>query len=92
MCGVYKIEVCEPWPNSIRAQVCGKAYVKGRSRLEGREISNTKLMVISTMIQRRYIDKHCTDDNQADACAGFCWMEANHSRETPKDFALTSKV
>jgi hypothetical protein len=74
--GIYGVRVCEPYPSSIRAEVCGRPFDKG---------GQTKKMVIDMMILRGYLSADCADDNRADACAGFCYLEANFARVPPSE-------
>lgn len=83
--GVYGIEVTEPYPATIRSQVCGAAY--GPRQSDGKR--DTKGMVIRTMVLLGYIPKNCEDEDQADAACGFAWMESVFARTAPAKFALT---
>lgn len=78
--GLHGLTVLEPYPATVRALVCGRATMPGETLRDGRKLSNTKWMVIETMILRGYLPARCTDDNRADACALWCWAEAVHGR------------
>lgn len=83
--GVYGIQVTEPYPATIRAQVCGAAY--GPRQIDGKR--DTKGMVIRTMILLGYLPAGCTDEDRADATCGFSYLEATFARAAPAKFALT---
>lgn len=87
--GVYGIPVTEPYPSTIRSQVCGKVSVPGQSKRGGKTLSNTKWLVIDTVALRGLLPKDSTDDNRADAVAGWVFLEANFSRVPPARFVLT---
>lgn len=81
--GVYGIGITEPYPATIRSQVCGRPH-RMTVDLKGNKVSDTKNMVIETMIFRRLIPADCRDDNRADAVCGWVWMEANKHFWTAK--------
>lgn len=83
--GVYGINVTEPYPATIRSQVCGAAY--GPKRADGSR--DTKGLVIRTMVLLGYIPSDCIDEDRADACAGFAFLEANFARKAPSNLILT---
>ncbi len=87
--GVYGIPVAEPYPATVRSQVCGKPYAEGESARTGRKMSNTKWLVIDAMVFRGYLPKGCEDDDRADASALWCWGEANYAKVAPERFVLT---
>ena len=87
--GVYGIEVVEPYPATVRSQVCGAPSAPGESERGGRMMKNTKWLVIDTMIMRGLLPKGCDQDDRADACAGWVWAEANFARTAPANFQLT---
>jgi hypothetical protein len=82
--GVYGIEVTEPYPATIRSQVCGAPY--GQRQADGKR--NTKEMVLRTMILLGYVPKNCVNEDQADAACGFAYLEAAFARKAPANFVL----
>jgi hypothetical protein len=76
----YGIEVSEPYASTVRSQVCGRVSVPGVGLRGVRKVSNTKIMIIDTMIMRGYLPQGCDDDDRADACALWCWAAANLGR------------
>jgi Holliday junction resolvasome RuvABC endonuclease subunit len=80
--GVYGIEVVEPYPATVRSQVCGKPHAGDRK--------STKKLVIDTLILRGLVPKTFRDDDAADAIAGLVWAESNFARRD-SSFALTAR-
>ena len=87
--GVYGITVLEPYAQTVRFVVCGRANVPGESVRAGKKLSNTKLMVIDNVILRGMLPKGNLDHDRADAIALWIWAESVHARMAPKTFALT---
>lgn len=83
--GVYGIDVTEPYPATIRSQVCGAAY--GPRMPDGKR--DTKGMVIRTVTRLGMVPVGTMDDNLCDAIATFIWAESNFARVSPAKFALT---
>lgn len=79
--GVYGIEIVEPYPSTVRAQVCGKANAGDRA--------STKLLVINSLIARGLVPRGFKDDDAADSLAGWVWAEANFARRD-SSFTLTA--
>lgn len=86
--GVYGINITEPYPASIRKEVCGRAFVPGEGVINGKKMSNTKILVIQTVILRGMAPKDCVDGDRCDAIAGWIWLESHFSRMAPANFVL----
>lgn len=67
VCALYGVNVIEPYPSTIRSAVCGKPHDA---------VGGTKAMVLKTMKFRGYLQADETDGDRADACAGWCYLEA----------------
>ena len=89
--GVYGIEITEPAAATVRKAVCGHANDPGETRVGGRMMKNSKLMVIRNVIMRGLLPADCLDDNRADAVAGWVYLEAMFARVPPATFSLTAK-
>lgn len=81
--GVWGVDVAEPYPSTVRAQVCGKAHDKD---LPG----GSKMMVLQNIIRRKLVPIDCADLDRADACALWVWAESNFARMNGQ-FILTGK-
>lgn len=82
--GVYGIEMTEPYPATIRSQVCGAAY--GPRQANGKR--DTKGMVIRTMVLLGMVPPGETNEDKCDAVAGWLYLRANFSR-VPAPLVLT---
>ena len=81
--GVWGVDVTEPYPATVRAQVCGKAHDKSGD--------GTKMLVVQNMILRKLIPIDCVDNDRADAVCSWVWAEANFARVAPAKFVLTGR-
>jgi hypothetical protein len=88
--GLFGITVLEPYAQTVRLAVCGRAFVPGDSVRNGKRLSNTKLMVLDTMTLRGYLPKGCADTDRADACALWCYAESTRFLSAPESFSLVS--
>lgn len=74
--GLWKRPVVEPYPATIRAQVCGQANAGDRRE--------TKKMVVATVKLLGLMPKDApNDDDRADALAGWWWTASTHGRSWP---------
>lgn len=89
--GVWGVNVSEPFPSTVRTQVCGRPYESGDGLRGNRRISNTKIMVLDTMITLGYLPRNCNDDDRADAVCAWVWAQANFARVPPANFTLTAR-
>lgn len=83
--GVYGISITEPYPATIRSQVCGAAY--GQRQVSGKR--DTKAMVIRTVTILGMVPPGTTDEDRCDAVAGWIFLQANFARMAPKNLILT---
>ena len=81
--GVWGVDVTEPYPATVRSQVCGKAHDKD-------SLGGTKMLVLQNMIMRKMVPVDCMDFDRADACALWVWAESNFARVNGQ-FVLTGK-
>lgn len=88
--GVYGIELVEPYPAPVRSQVCGRPHAPGESKRKGAKMSNTKWLVIDTMVLRGFLPRGCEDDDRADSACAWCWAESNFARRD-SSFTLTAR-
>lgn len=79
--GVYGIEVVEPYPATVRSQVCGKPHAGSREE--------TKALVIQSLIFRGLVPRDFKDTDAADAICGLIWAESNFARRD-SSFTLTA--
>jgi Holliday junction resolvasome RuvABC endonuclease subunit len=78
--GIWRCRVVEPHASTIRVAVCGKAHAGGRDE--------TKKMVVSCVKMLGLLPKHSTDDDRADALAGWHFIASTFAREFPAEFML----
>lgn len=83
--GVYGIEVTEPYPATIRSQVCGAPY--GPKGPDGKR--DTKGMVVRTVTLLGLVPHGTVDEDRCDAVAGWVYLQANFARMAPKNLVLT---
>lgn len=79
--GAWGVDVTEPYPATIRSQVCGQVHDK--------QGEGTKMMVIRNMIMRKMVPIDCMDEDRCDSVAAWVWAEANFARTAPANFVLT---
>jgi len=92
---VYGVEVRRVPASTIRKHFCGKAYAMPRSRGVTRTSKEkaearaaTKAMIVQRCHVLGYMPRAVTDDNRADALAGFDWATAHIARAAPREFVL----
>ena len=78
--GIWRCRVVEPYPATIRVAVCGKAHAGERA--------DTKKMVISAVKMLGLLPGQSTDDDRADAVAGWHFVASTFSRSWPSEFTL----
>lgn len=92
--GIYRIPVTSVLVATVRKSFCGRttAMPRGKGKATPREKAEmrkaNKLMVLDRAKLLGYLPTHCTDDNQADACALFDWAKMNVAHEAPGELRL----
>ena len=90
----YGVEVRRVPAATIRKHFCGKSFALPRSKsartpkekAEARKA--TKAMIVNRCHVLGYFPRSVTDDNRADACAGFDWASMNIARAAPTEIVL----
>ena len=78
--GVWGCRIVEPYPATIRAAVCGQSNAGDRRE--------TKKMVVAAVKMLGLLPAGSTDDDRADALAGWHFTALTFGRAFPAEFAL----
>ena len=81
--GVWGVDVTEPYPATVRSQVCGKPHDTSQQ-------NGTKIMVAQNMILRKLVPIDCVDYDRTDSVCAWVWAESNFARVNG-NFVLTGR-